>query len=105
QHLAFAAVGPDNGKAVVWVRDFESLQSRRLEATEGITTSRLVWSPDSRYIAFEADGKLKKAAVSGGPAQTLTTLPDQFRSAAWNTQGTIIYSSRGSGGILRISES
>ena len=31
----------------------------------------MFWSPDSQFIAFFAQGKLKKIAASGGPAQTL----------------------------------
>jgi hypothetical protein len=30
------------------------------------------WSPDSRFIAFFADGKLKKIDASGGGAQRMS---------------------------------
>jgi hypothetical protein len=32
------------------------------------------WSPDSRFIAFDAGGTLKKIDITGGLAQTLCAL-------------------------------
>jgi Tol biopolymer transport system component len=49
----------------------------------------LFWSPDSRYLGFFADGKLKKIAASGGPT---TVLSDAYAStyASWGHDGTIL---------------
>ena len=55
--LAFNARGPD-GKFQIWIRQLDSLEARPLAGTEGATC--VFWSPDSRWIAFGADGKLKK---------------------------------------------
>src|SRR5439155_24385515 len=49
------------------------------------------WSPDSRYIGFFAQGKLKKIAVTGGPVQNLCDAADG-RGGAWNREGVIIFS-------------
>ena len=43
--------------------------SRPLADTEGATSP--FWSPDSRWLAFVANGKLKKMDPAGGPAVTL----------------------------------
>ena len=40
------------------------------------------WSPDGRFVAFDAGGKLKKLDVSGGPPQTLCDLPERSPWAA-----------------------
>jgi hypothetical protein len=51
----------------------DSLDARLLAGTEG--TVPAFWSPDSRYIAFQSAGKLKKVGVAGGPPQTLCDAP------------------------------
>jgi Tol biopolymer transport system component len=59
-------IGPNS----LWLRQMDSLQPRELPGTEGANLDP-VWSPDSRFVAFEADGNLKKIDVSSGTAQTL----------------------------------
>ena len=49
------------------------------------------WSPDSRYIGFFAQGKLKKIAASGGPSQSLCDAPDG-RGGTWNRDDVIVFS-------------
>jgi eukaryotic-like serine/threonine-protein kinase len=89
--LGLAYVAPtEDGKNVLWVRALSSLEARILPGTEGADVPD--WSPDSRFIVFGADQKLKKVAVSGGPPQTLTSLlPGNRSRAAWNRDGVILY--------------
>jgi Tol biopolymer transport system component len=49
------------------------------------------WSPDSRYIAFFAQGKLKKIAAGGGPALSLCDVADG-RGGSWNREDLIVFS-------------
>ena len=49
------------------------------------------WSPDSRFIAFAQDGKLKKIEASGGAPQTICTAALVI-GGSWNRDGTIIFS-------------
>ena len=76
RHLAFAATGSD-GIARLWIRDLDSLEVRVLSDSHPATIkySGIVppffWSPDSRFIGFQAGGKLAKIEISGGPAQAL----------------------------------
>jgi eukaryotic-like serine/threonine-protein kinase len=99
RRVAFEGTVP-GGHTTLWVRDLDTLQARRLDTTEDATPARVFWSPDSRYIAFVADGKLKKVPAGGGPAQVLTELQNSIRGGAWNEQGVIIF---GSGsGVLRL---
>jgi hypothetical protein len=58
------------------------------------------WSPDSRYIGFFAQGKLKKIAANGGPAQYLCDAP--YGQGSWSREGVIVFS-RGLSGIQRVS--
>ena len=79
RRLAFVA--PDaNGRVVLWVRELAALAAQPLADTEGAAGP--FWSPDSRFIAFSAGGKLKKIDASGGPAISLcdtnTSLPGSW---------------------------
>ena len=68
RRLAFTATD-GNGRVMLWVRALDNLAMQPLAGTEGAIAP--FWSPDSRSIAFEAAGKLKKIDVSGGPPLTL----------------------------------
>jgi Tol biopolymer transport system component len=53
------------------------------------------WSPDSKYIAFFEDGKLKTAPIAGGPAKTICETPPPVTTGTWNEDGVILFSSAG----------
>jgi Tol biopolymer transport system component len=91
QKLAFLATGADQ-RTLVWVRSLETLESRPLEETAGIN-GMAFWSPDSRFLAFEADLKLKKIDVSGGPAQTLCELPTglPLLGGFWTADNRVVF--------------
>ena len=52
-----------------------------------------MWSPDSQWIGFFADGKLKKVPAAGGPVQVITQAATDFRGGTWGPDGTILFSS------------
>ncbi len=85
--MAFNATD-SSGKTLVWIRPLSSLSAQPLPGTEG--TQRVFWSPDSRYIAFFAGGKLKKVDVSGGPPQSLSDVATGS-DGAWGNRGVIIF--------------
>jgi hypothetical protein len=60
------------------------------------------WSPDGRFIAFDAGGRIKKLDVSGGLPQTLCDLPSGSVAVggSWNRDGDIIFGNFG--GLLRV---
>jgi eukaryotic-like serine/threonine-protein kinase len=58
-----------DGKSTLWVRDLDALTFRILPGTEGGRNP--FWSPDSKAVAFFADGKLKRIDVMGGPPFTI----------------------------------
>jgi serine/threonine protein kinase/Tol biopolymer transport system component len=97
-HLAFTAA--TGGKVELWVRPLNSTEARPLAGTQGATFP--FWSPDSRFIGFFADGRLKKIEVTGGPVQTLCEAPAP-NGGAWSRAGVILFG-RVAGGLSRISE-
>ena len=89
RHLVFAATGSDDvGR--LWIRDLDSLQVRILSGGHPATVNPhgvvppFFWSPDSRFIGFQSEGKLAKIDISGGPSQTLCDVQGRW----WVVRGT-----------------
>ncbi|HET6199252.1 MAG: protein kinase [Candidatus Acidiferrales bacterium] len=97
--IAYVAVGTD-GRSQLWVRPMDSWQAQPLEGTEG--ASMPFWSPDSRFIGFFADGKLKKIEASGGAPLALADAP-AGRGGTWNRDGTILFTPFFSTPVFRVS--
>ena len=100
RQLAFEAVSSD-GVPRIWIRPMDSLEMRPLAGTESLGTL-LFWSPDSRFIGFEAGGELRKIDVSGGPPESLCALNLTGVGGSWNRDGTIIFGQFG-GPIMQVS--
>jgi Tol biopolymer transport system component/predicted Ser/Thr protein kinase len=96
--LAFNAID-SSGKSRIWIRALRDLESRPLEGTDG--AGRPFWSPDSRYVAFVAGGKLLKVEVSGGPAQKICDAPGGS-DGTWSPSGVILLDGTGPQPIRRI---
>jgi eukaryotic-like serine/threonine-protein kinase len=100
KRIVFGARTAD-GKAPLWVRPMDALTAQPLAGTEGATFP--FWSPDSRFVAFFADGKLKKIDATGGSALTLADAP-LGRGGSWSREGVIIFApSNTDGPLLRVS--
>jgi Tol biopolymer transport system component len=84
-----AYVSAAGGTRQIWLRPLDALEARALPGTEGARA--VFWSPDSRYLAFDADGKLKKLDPNGGPAQTLADQPPGLYGGTWSASDTIVY--------------
>jgi eukaryotic-like serine/threonine-protein kinase len=97
--LAYAAAGPD-GVQRLWVRDLGSLESRPLPGSESPTYPPFFWSPDNRFIAYDAGGKLAKIDSAGGPAQTVCPIDGNAVGGSWNRDGVIIFA--GAPGSVRM---
>jgi hypothetical protein len=90
RRLAF--ITTEAGKSQLWVRPLDSLSAQPLVGVAA--ASYPFWSPDSRFIGFFADGKLKKIEASGGPAQALCDAPFG-RAGSWNRDGVILFNGIG----------
>jgi len=78
-----------NGKRQLWLRPMDGLQPQPMAFTEGAVYP--FWSPDSHWVAFFADNKLKKIEVTGGAAQSICDATDP-RGGTWNRDGVIVIS-------------
>ena len=94
QHLAFIARDSADGSTALWVRSLNAARSQRLAGTAG--AFRPFWSPDSRYIAFFADGRLKKIGLGGPAPQVLATVGYRPSGGAWSSSGVLVYADRSS---------
>ena len=81
-----------DGKQLLWVRSLESFAAQALPDTDG--ASYPFWSPDSQFIGFFAQRKLRKIRVSGGPPQTPCDAI-QPRGGAWSREAVILFSAGG----------
>jgi eukaryotic-like serine/threonine-protein kinase len=97
--LAFVAAR--EGKQLLWIRRLNSTEERPLSGTENALFP--FWSPDSRFIAFFADGKLKKIDSGGGYPQTLCGASLEPRGGSWSDQGIILFSPDPGTGLYQIS--
>jgi eukaryotic-like serine/threonine-protein kinase len=109
RQVAFLSANAE-GRTQLWVRSLDSLESRPLAGTEGVFNTAF-WSPDSRFLGFVAQSKLKKVDVSGDSPLTVCDLPvvaavpgqsGTFRSGAWNRDGVILFGIANSG-LWRVS--
>jgi Tol biopolymer transport system component len=99
RRLAFTVVDPA-GITRLCVRPLESLAAQLFPGTEGAICN--FWSPDSRFIAFFAEGKLKKIPVGGGPVEVICDAPDG-RGGSWSGSGVIVFAPLATGPLLRVS--
>jgi Tol biopolymer transport system component len=84
----------------LWVRSLDSLAFQELPGTEGATAP--FWSPDSRFVAFRADGKLQKIDTLGGGPTALCDVGD-LRGGTWSKRGLIVFAT--GQGLKKVSES
>lgn len=96
--LAVVATDAD-GTGRLWLRRLGDLTTRRLDGTEH--ADQPFWSPDSRWIAFFAEGKLKKVALSGGTPEVLCDAPDP-RGGAWGAKDVIVFAPIAAGPLFSV---
>jgi Tol biopolymer transport system component/predicted Ser/Thr protein kinase len=102
RRLAFVARGA-GGREQLATRLLDQANATFLAGTENATDP--FFSPDSQWIGFFADSKMKKISVAGGAAVILCDAPGA-RGASWGEDGNIIVtlSSPGTGiGLSRVS--
>ena len=98
RHLAITTGDSSSGKSGIWVRPIGSTLARLLDKTEEATLP--FWSPDSQYIGFFAEGKLKRVAVPDGSVQTICEVSRTSDGGTWNQEGVIVFADYGPGAPL-----
>jgi Tol biopolymer transport system component/predicted Ser/Thr protein kinase len=99
-----ATVRRNNAQVVMLaVRSLDTFEPQILPGTEmaGVASS-LFWSPDSRFIGFFAQGKLKKVDVTGGAPQELCDAA-AGGGGTWNRDGVIVFAPTPTSGLFRVS--
>ena len=87
---ALVFVGRRSGVQQLYVRRLDAAEASPLAGTEGAEVPAV--SPDGQWIAFWADGAVRKAPASGGPVMSL--LPGLVRppwGLVWDTGGRLFF--------------
>ena len=90
------------GRRHLYLRALDSEEPRELEGSIDATSH--FWSPDGRFLAFFADGKLKKIPAAGGNPEELCDAPFAL-AGTWNQTGTILFSKLDPPGIYSAPDS
>ncbi len=109
---AAAAISPDGtlvvysgaraGRSQLFLRSLTEADARPLPGTENGLSP--FFSPDSRWIGFFAQGKLKKVTVGGTAMQDIADAPDN-RGGSWAVDDTIYFAPTNVSGIMKVSAS
>ncbi len=94
------ALAKETGEGYLWIRDLDDPAGRIIQGTENAAFP--FWSPDSRHIAFFADGKLKRVPRSGGAVQKVCDAVNG-RGGAWSPSGTIVFAPNPYSALFKVS--
>jgi len=83
----------------LYVRELDSKTAEPIEGARG--ASAPFFSPDSIWIGFYGDGKLKKVSVHGGAAIALTDV-NGYRGGTWSEDGAIVFPAQFTSQLFRI---
>ena len=108
-NAASLAVSPD-GRYVafvagsLFVRPIDAVDAQPLAGTEG--AQQPFWSPDSRHIAFSAQGQLRRIPLAGGAPQNIAPVAGAvFGGGSWNAAGDILFSAGPGSAIKQVAAS
>jgi len=89
------------GKQQIYLRAFDSMESKALSSTENAES--LFFSPDGKWLGFSAGGKLMKVSMDGGAALSICEAPYP-RGVTWSDNGTIVFAPQfGTSGLSQVS--
>jgi serine/threonine-protein kinase len=80
----------DVSDGLLWIKRQGELNPTPIPGTE--RSSNPVFSPDGEWVAFVADGHLKKVRLGAGASLTLAdSVAGPYGAAAWLDDGTLVY--------------
>jgi serine/threonine-protein kinase len=83
-----AYVARQDGVQRLYLRQLSGLDAQPVPGSEGAVEP--FFSPDGRWVAFFAGGKLRKASVSSGESLILADATDP-RGGSWGSKGNIVF--------------
>lgn len=98
QILAFAATDA-TGQSFLWLRSVSSSEAKRIDHTEGALLP--FWSPDSQFVGFWAEGKLKKIRRWDGVPEVIYSVPE-IAQGSWGPDGTVLFARAVNTPIFRV---
>jgi Tol biopolymer transport system component len=101
--IAFVAQKAAGEKPQLYVRRLDQLRDLALPGTEGVDSP--FFSPDGQWIAFFADGKLKRISPDGGDPITICNACSanaNARGGSWAEDGTIFFAPAPRTALLRV---
>ena len=94
-----AYVAHSAGQTHLYLRDLDTFDARPLPGTGGAHYP--FFSPDGQWVAFFADGKLKRVPLHGGSPVTVCDAPTVGRGGTWGAEGTIVFDP-GEAGLMQV---
>jgi serine/threonine-protein kinase len=88
RHLVY--VGQRGRETQLYIRTIAGFEVRALPGTNNAREP--FFSPDGEWVAFFADGGLKKTQINGGSPLEITETPGISYGGHWGEDGTILYS-------------
>jgi serine/threonine-protein kinase len=95
-------VADRGGRTQLFARSMRDIEPVPLAGTTNATGP--FFSPDSQWIAFFADGQLKKMAVAGGTPVTLCDAPVGL-GGSWSRKDMIVFAAATGSGLFQVSAS
>jgi Tol biopolymer transport system component len=100
--MAYTTRDPKTGKVGLYIREMDKSSAVLLEGAGAAFAP--FFSPDSQWIGFFSEGKIKKVSIRGGAAVTLADVGG-YRGASWGADGTIIFPRQFTSQLYRIQDS
>jgi eukaryotic-like serine/threonine-protein kinase len=97
---AVAYVGSRGGRSQLFVRPMNSLEATPIDGTTNAIAP--FFSPDGRWLAFFADGQLKKIPTAGGAPVTLAEASVGL-GGSWGANDIIVFAAGTGSGLSRVS--
>jgi serine/threonine-protein kinase len=96
----FAFLNIEQGSLRLYVRALDQPNPVRLDVGGGPRFP--FFSPDGAWIGFFDVNTLKRVSVNGGPPITITAVKGIGRGATWSSDGTIVFATSDSTGLMRV---
>ena len=94
-------LGSERGVRRIYHRRLDQRETRAITGTEG--AGGLFFSPDGKWVGFQADDQLKMVPLAGGSPQIICDVKGmEILGATWGSDTSIIFGTRGTGGLYRV---